>query len=55
MLKVGQRVRWTSIDGTPIEGTVIAADKYGTETTQDSPPADVTWHHGPNATLEVVD
>jgi hypothetical protein len=55
LLNVGQKVRWTSIDGRPMEGTVIAADKHGTTTTQDSPPADVTWHHGPNATLEVVD
>jgi hypothetical protein len=54
MLKFGQRVRWER-NGQWFEGTVITADEFGTETTQDEPPADQTWHHGPNASLELLD
>jgi hypothetical protein len=54
MFKVGQKVRWTSYYQR-YEGTVIAADDHGTTTTQDKPSAPQTWHHGPNANLELVD
>jgi hypothetical protein len=54
-LKVGDRVRWESADGRRFEGTVIAVDRYGVETTQDSPPDDRRWFHGPKAPLELLD
>jgi hypothetical protein len=53
VFKVGQRVRWER-DGRRIEGTVTAVNEYGVETSQDSPPAEQVWHHGPNVKLELV-